>query len=216
MSYMATQECQHQNYTKEIAAARSAAAWNVGMGAVQAALGGITGNIGFVNESAHNFADAGAFYADGEALKRSPKVTKRLRRLAATVLTIGGIAGISGGVYQLATGEREDASKTAIGLAATGAVINFGVARKTHNARHHEHAHGHTHEHTFDAHSDNVLHAVTDAGTGFLYTVGLALEHKIPGAASATVLINGLISTMSAAATHHLINVSTSKHPSAH
>lgn len=217
---MATRECKQHDYKQEIEAARSAAAWNAGMGAAQAALGAVTGNIGFINESAHNFADAGAFFADGEALQRSPKITKRLRRVAATVLTIGGIAGVAGGTYQLTTGERENSSEVAIGLAAAGAIINFGVARKTHNARHnhdHEHAHDHNgHTHTFDAHSDNALHAITDAGTGLIYTIGLALEHKIPGAASAAILLNGGISTASAGYTHHMINVSSPNAPPPH
>lgn len=210
---MTSQENLNQKYSKEISAANNAAGWNIGMAAAQVAMGAATGNIGFINEAAHNAADAGAFYADGKALTKGPKLTKRYRRAAATILTLGGIMGLGGGAYQIATGEQENSSPAAIGLAFAGAAINLGVARKTHSARHdhdhnHEHSHSHSHNH-FDAHSDNKLHAVTDAVTGFIYAGGLAFEGKVPGAASYAILLNGCISTASAAKTFQMINASS-------
>lgn len=180
------------------------------MAAGQMVAGLATGNLGFIGESAHNAADAASFDAKRRAMDCHPLRARRLRRLAATVLATGGIVGVGGGAYHMATGENEDARTGALVVAVAGATINTFIARRTHGASHgHDHD---SHAHHHGAHEDSKLHAMTDAGTGWLYVGGLMLEHKIPGAANVAVMSNGAVSSLSAYVTFKRINNGEADH----
>lgn len=157
-----------------------------------------TGNIGFAVEAAHNTSDAVSFDAKRRAMG-SPRKARRLRRFAATILTVGGVAGVGGGVYQATHDKLEDSGNIALGIAVAGATINTMIAKRTHRAHNHQHG-------PCGAHEDTKLHAVTDAGTGWLYVGGLALEQKYPGIANYAVALNGFIVASAGAMTHKNIS----------
>lgn len=178
-------------------AARYATRWNGLMAAGQITASAATGNLGFAAEAVHNTADAVSFDAKRRAMN-SPLQARRLRKIAATILTVGGLGAISGGAYHAVLNENENAEPIALGIAVAGASINTIIARRAHNAV--DHNGNHCHE-AHGAHSDSKLHAITDAATGWLYVGGLALETRHPGTANYAVILNGMISTSAGLAT---------------
>jgi Co/Zn/Cd efflux system component len=187
-------------------AAKSAAIWNGAMSAVQLGVAAVTGNVGFAGESAHNAADAASFNAKRQALDCNPARARRLRKFAATILAVGGMVGIGGGGYKAVSGETENAGNLALGIAVAGATINTAVARRTHRAHHDHGPSENTSGQVYDAHDDSKLHAVSDAGTGWLYVGGLLLERHVPGGANWLVMLNGSVSAAAATVTFRRIN----------
>ena len=193
-------------------AARGAAIANGAMATAQAGAAVLTGNVGFAVESVHNVADSGSFEAKGRAM-RNTALARRLRKLAATILTIGGIAGFGGAAYKTVEGNSENASNAALGIAAAGALINGAVARRTHRAVHnHDEEDGHCH----GAHEDSRLHTLTDAGTGVVYLAGLIAERRVPGAASVAIMINGSVVTYAGVKTFTNISGTAETEPADH
>jgi hypothetical protein len=184
-------------------AAGSASRWNAVMSAGQLGAAAVTGNLGFAVEGMHNVADSVSFDAKKRALSSGKERALRLRRVAATILTVGGIAGVGGAAHHVVFDSKEDTSSGVIGLAFAGAAINTLVARRTHAAEHDAHNHGSNC--SAGSHNDSKLHTLSDAGTGWLYAAGVALEHKIPGSSTAALALNGIISTAVAGQTFLLI-----------
>lgn len=178
------------------------------MGAAQTGISIVTGNVGFAVEATHNMADGASFGAKASAMEEgiAPEKARRKRNIAATILATTAFTGIGLGANQIIFDGKEDATIAALSLAVSGAAINTVIARRTH-AAHHDHD-ADPHDHAHDAHSDSKLHTLTDAGTGWLYVAGLALEHKFPGAANYAVVVNGGLTGVSAAATFRQIRKS--------
>lgn len=181
------------------AASKAAVKWNGIMSAAQFVAAGAFGNIGFATEALHNAADSFSFEAKRRALTSNRKKALRLRKAAVGVLFVGGGLGLVGGAKQALNGESEDSSKEAVAVAVGGAVLNTYIAKKTHKAEHDHHSHNDAC--ASGAHEDSKLHALTDAGTGCLYSAGLIAEAKYPGAANIAVMVNGGISLTAAGLT---------------
>jgi hypothetical protein len=176
------------------------------MSAIQLGVATVTGNVGFAGESAHNAADTVSFNAKRQALDCHPSRAKRLRKFAATILAIGGMVGIGGGGYKAVTSDTENAGNLAVGIAVAGATINTAIARRTHQAHHDHSTVESTSGQVHDAHDDSKLHALSDAGTGWLYVGGLLLERHVPGGANWLVMLNGSVSAAAATVTFRRIN----------
>ncbi len=175
----------------DIEAEKSASKWNGLMAAAQIGLASYNGNVGFVGEAFHNASDAVSYGFKASSIESQAQSKQRalkLRRIAATVLAIGGIAGVGGGAYSAATGKNEDAGNLALAAAVAGATINSRIARKVHGAER-----SNTDNQEITAHDDGIFHSLMDMGTGWIYVGGLALERKIPGAANVAVMTNGVI-----------------------
>ncbi len=201
---------EHPSHNSPQKAARNASRWNYGMGAAQTGISIVTGNVGFAVEATHNMADGASFGAKASAMEEgiTPEKARRKRNIAATILATTAFTGIGLGANQIVFDGKEDATVVALSLAVSGAAINTAIARRTHAAHHDHHHDGAPHGHAHDAHSDSKLHTLTDAGTGWLYVIGLTLEHKLPGAANYAVLVNGGLTGASAAATFRQIRKS--------
>lgn len=171
-------------------AARYAAKWNTIIAAGQLLAAGVFGNVGFAGESAHNFADGLSFDAKARALTSERQKALRLRKFAASVLVAGGLVSGAAGTYQLASGEHENTSVAALSTAFGGAVLNTVIARRTHKS---EQASGNG-ICADGAHNDGKIHTLLDAATGWIYATGLVAEQEAPGAASISVILNGVLS----------------------
>ena len=170
-------------------ATRFGARSNAYLGAAQLVVGAISGNVGFMTESAHQAADSFSLKAKADAMNHAciPEKAHRLRKLAAKTLLAGGLAGIGGGAYHFATHSRESSEPIEVGAAVIGAAVNIAIAKKTHGAEHDNDGHEH-HSHGVGAATDTILHVVTDMGTGTLYAASLALENRFPGITNYTLI----------------------------
>lgn len=173
-------------------AARFGAKANLWLGLSQLAVGVSTGNIGFFTEFIHQAADAGSLQAKAEAMKsgRSPKQSRRLRKLAASVLCIGGPVGILGGINHIVQGTSEGHSPSIISAAVVGAAVNAVIAKKSHGA---EHPGDHDHSHQHGAAIDTAVHIFTDMGISATYAGSLIAERWLPGISNAALIANGAI-----------------------
>jgi hypothetical protein len=202
------------------------AAWlNASMGVSQIAASVVTGNLGFIGESVHNIGDGLSFEAKRRAIVEKDEMrSRRIRSFAARVFAVGGGFGVGAGAYEIVSRHAENTSYSAVAIAVGGAAINTIIAKRTHRAvvnqetgevhamcdheHHHDHA-SHHHDHGHHSHEeptqntaaliDTRLHAMSDAGTGWVYVGGLlAQKWGIHDAASFAVLANGVISSLSA------------------
>lgn len=203
--------------------AREAALINAGMSVCQAAATVVTGNMGFIGEAAHNLGDAASFAAKDRAIHASNEEESRSRSLrlgAAGIFAAGGVFGVSAGSYELMSSSTETASPTAIGIAVACAGLNTIIAKRAHRSVHDtemdetislcEH---HTHSHSekdpvarperYEALLDTKIHALSDAGTGWIYVSGLLAQAKGYGDhwSESAVLVNGGIASLSASFT---------------
>lgn len=198
------------NITPETAATEATLA-NASMGAIQvvAAIG--TGNLGFVGESLHNIGDSASFWAKRSAMDAPPEIALRRRRLAASLFALGGASGIAAASYEFASRYQETTSTLAISIATACAGLNTYIARRTHSAVKndqtgetvplcgHSHDDGAQSEQKQAAMLDTKLHALNDAGTGWLYVAGLGLQrYGVHDAATYAVAVNGVIATAGA------------------
>lgn len=184
----------HQGLNGSREAATSAVRWNAALAAGELAAAAFTGNIGFIGEAFHNAADSISFFAKRRAMDAEKTKSRKLRKLAAGIFAFGGALAFTGAAMNQASNHNENASDIAVGIAFAAASVNTLIARKAHAANDHHH-----NEVLHEAHADSKLHAITDAGTGWLYVGGLIAEHHIPGAANYTVMINGAVATSAAA-----------------
>lgn len=201
--------------------AREASIINGGMAVAQIGATLLTGNVGFIGEAAHNAGDAISFEAKARAMENGDKdrvKSLRLRFGAASIFAAGGAAGLSAGTYELLTKHAENASTTALGVAIACAGLNTIVAKRAHrsvkledgslhSACDHAHEHQEQSPHVeksqkVEAMIDTKLHAVSDAGTGWIYTAGLAAQAKGYGEhwAELAIISNGVISSLVASA----------------
>lgn len=172
-------------------AARYGAKANALLGAGQFVLGIFTGNYGFIAESGHQAADAASLQAKANAMNHNchPSKSRKLRKLAASVLLLGGAMGIGGGLKHIHDGTTESSNWPELTGALAGAAINTAIARKSHTAEHDHQETGHHH----GAAKDTILHVTTDMATGWLYAGALLAESKIPGITNGALIINGTL-----------------------
>lgn len=184
-------------------AARYGAKANALLGAGQLVLGLFSGNYGFLAESGHQAADAVSLQAKANAMKADchPVRARRLRKLAASVLLIGGAMGIGGGLKHIHDGTKEESNRPEVAGAIIGAIVNTAIARKTHGAENDHEDEAHDHETA----KDLTLHVATDMGTGWLYAGALLAEPKIPGITNIALLVNGTVIGGAGAHTMHRI-----------
>lgn len=208
--------------TPEYAAGEAAVA-NVSMATMQVGASVLTGNLGFVGESLHNVGDGASFWAKRTAMNAEPKKSLRMRRIGASIFALGGVSGLSAAAYEFTSRYEESTSAIALGIAVACAGLNTYVAKRTHKAAKnektgevvhlcdhddHDHEHDHAHAHAEEkaasfikraALFDTKLHAFNDAGTGWLYVAGLALQkYGVHDAATWAVGLNGLATTCGA------------------
>lgn len=203
--------------TPEYAAGEAAVA-NVSMATMQVGASVLTGNLGFVGESLHNVGDGASFWAKRTAMNAEPKKSLRMRRIGASIFALGGVSGLSAAAYEFSSRYEESTSTLAVGIAIACAGLNTYVARRTHKAAkneetgevvhlcdhdHHDHDHGEDLSvHKKAALLDTKLHAFNDAGTGWLYVAGLALQkYGVNDAATYAVAVNGALATAGASFT---------------
>lgn len=208
--------------TPEYAAGEAAVA-NVSMATMQVGASVLTGNLGFVGESLHNVGDGASFWAKRTAMNAEPKKSLRMRRIGASIFALGGVSGISAAAYEFTSRYEESTSTLALGIAVACAGLNTYVAKRTHKAAkneetgevvhlcdHDHHDHTHDHEESVSVQKeadfqkkaalfDTKLHAFNDAGTGWLYVAGLALQkYGVHDAATFAVGLNGIAATSGA------------------
>lgn len=209
--------------TPEYAAGEAAVA-NVSMATMQVGASVLTGNLGFVGESLHNVGDGASFWAKRTAMNAEPKKSLRMRRIGASIFALGGVSGLSAAAYEFTSRYEESTSAIALGIAVACAGLNTYVAKRTHKAAknektgevvhlcdhdHHDHEHEHAHAEEKAASFikraallDTKLHAFNDAGTGWLYVAGLALQkYGVHDAATYAVAANGVLATAGASFT---------------
>jgi hypothetical protein len=143
------------------------------MATAQLVVAGITGNAGFANEAAHNFADMVSYDAKHRAMRHENFVAaKRLRKLGAGLMLAGGLS--SGGMvaYHGFNHHPEQASVWLVAAAVGGAAINWRVARRVEDAQYD----GVDHDMARGSHHDGKSHAWLDARTGLVYAAGLTTQ----------------------------------------
>lgn len=186
----------HESHTEE-AAARFGAKANACLGLAQLAVAALTRNFGFVTEAAHQAADTVSLGAKANAMNKecTPRKAYRLRKWAASILLTGGLVGVGGGAYRLATETNESSAPLELVAAYAGAGVNTVIARRSHRSHRHTDHTDDSHAHAHGAASDSFQHMMLDMGTGWAYASSLTLERYVPGITNGTLVVAGVFTS---------------------